>query len=144
MLLLCSFCCCFNILRSSLSSFKLSVRCNFAFATSCNTLCKSSIDTFGLAERRRCRSRSESLSDLLRGAEDWLEKLLLLQLNSNIEVVAVGLLFPTPLFDGSTKTSSSLSNLVIFSLGLYLHPKLSGTPLDTDGLSPSVTSYSRT
>ena len=37
-----------------------------------------------------------------------------------------------------------LSNLATLSFGLYLQPKLSGTPLDTDGLSPNVTSYSRT
>ena len=32
----------------------------------------------------------------------------------------------------------------MFSLGLYRQPKLSGAPDDTDGLSPKVTSYSRT
>ena len=37
-----------------------------------------------------------------------------------------------------------INKLETFSWGLYRQPKLSGAPDDTDGLSPSVTSYSRT
>ena len=71
---------------------------------------------------------------------------LTLRLNDIILVGLFGEMTPLPPFSSATPTplSSLLSNLAIISLGLYLHPKLTGAPLDTEGLSPSVSSYSRT
>lgn len=68
----------FFAIISSRTSFKLSFRSSRVVAMDASTSFKSCMDTLGLAERRRCRSRSDSFSSLRDLRTRWLLVWLLL------------------------------------------------------------------